>query len=236
VHGSLVERAKDGTGAIKGTRVLLRASPGKEFAPLEVRLDRGVVVVVLEVAGDWLRVIPPDKAFVYVFDDLLRDLGPVAEYRDALARGAEKRRKALLGNRKELSGKERELAKRRERREAVVRIGKEVLDGKGDTKAQEKSLTQIVLESDDDLTQGYANALLGLVRLRKDSEELAAKLARADKEHAEEAEALRTRAEEARKKYEDALKKAAILKTRREKPFRGVGVVTKREEGYALVE
>ena len=236
VHESLVSRNDDGTADVTASRVLLRATAGKEHAPLVTRLERGDSVTVLDVEGEWLRVIPPDRAEAYVFDGLVRELGPADEYRAALARAADKRRKALLGDAPERNEKVRAAEAREARRKAVVEVGEKVLAGEGDAAELRDRLTRISLESDDDLTRGYANALLSLLSLREETERLERRLKKLDAERDDAVDEVRKQYEAAKKKYEEALVAAELLKSRREKPFRAVGTIEKRESGYVLVE
>jgi len=235
VHSSLVKKNRDGTADVSASRVLLRATPDKEHGALSTRLERGDTLTVLGAEGEWLQVIPPARTVAYVFDGLVTELGPEEEYRAALARFATKRRKALLGDRPARDAKARADAEREARRKAVLEIGREVLGARGDTAKQERRLTRISLECDDDLTRGYANALLSLVRLRKETQRLEKLLATSEKTHEDEGREIQRQLDAAKKRYEDALKQADILKTRREEPFRAVGTIEKRGDGYVLV-
>ncbi|MEN8150023.1 MAG: SH3 domain-containing protein [Planctomycetota bacterium] len=235
VHGSLVERGDDGTAKVTAERVLLRATASKDHEPLDTRLERGEELTVLGEEGEWVRVISPARATAWVFEDLVKELGPPKEYRAALERDAAKRRVALLGDSPEREAKIRAAKERAARRKAVLALGKEILAGKGDVAEQQERLTRIALSSDDDLTRGYANALLSLVALRKDARELEDRLAKLSKERAEEVAKVREMLARARKLYEDARKRAEAMKTRREEPYRAVGTIEKREGGYVLV-
>jgi hypothetical protein len=236
VHSTLASENRDGTADVTASRVLLRATPDKVHAPLAVRLDRGDTLIVLGTEGEWLKVIPPERVTAWVFDGLLAELGPAEEYRAALARFGAKRRKALLGNRVEKTERIRAEEARAARRKAVLEIGREVLEERGDTAAQERRLVRISLESDDDLTRGYANALLGLVRLRQDTQRLEKRLAEAEKSREEDTKEIRKQLEAAKQRFEDARKRADLAKTRRENPFRAVGTVEKRDDEYVLVD
>jgi SH3-like domain-containing protein len=235
VHGKLIEKSEDGTAEVTADDVLLRATASQEHGALSTRLKRGEVLTVLGTAGEWVKVIPPERTTAWIFDGLLKELGPADEYRAALAVAAANRRKALLGDRQERRERQRAAKKREERRRAVLEVGAEVLDGKGDAGDQEARLKKIALESDDDLTRGYATALLSLVALRKDVLRLEARLAMAKEKHAEAAERAGKELETARKRYEDALDQARKMKTRREETWRAVGTIEKRKEGWVLV-
>jgi len=236
VHSTLVSKNRDGTADVTASRVLLRATADKDHAPLAVRLERGDSLTVLGAEGEWLKVIPPERVTAWIFDGLVTELGPADEYRAALARAAAKRRKALVGDRAERDEKIRAGLEREARRKAVLEIGRNVLEARGDTGEQERRLTKISLESDDDLTRGYANALIGLVRLRKDTQRLEKLLAAAEKSREVEAKEIRIQLKAAKKRFDDALKLADLAKTRRENPFRAVGTVEKRDGGYALID
>ncbi len=236
VHGSLVRREKDGTAVVTATRVLLRPTAGKELLPLETVLDRGEVLTVLGEKEGWVRVIAPLRAFAYVYGEYVRPLGPAREYRRELAAAAEKRRRELLASR---PGEEaRAIAEeraRRERKKAVIAAGAEILAGRGDPAAQERVLQRAVLEDDDDLTRGYARALLGLLALRREAERLREDLAKARAAKEESVAALEKRAAEAEARYREALKTARELRRERERPWRGVGVIEKRDGTTVLV-
>ena len=236
VHESLVKQSEDGPAEVTADRVLLRATANKEHGPLDTRLARGDELTVLGTEGEWVKVISPERVTAWIFEDLMKELGPAEEYRAALARAAAKRRILLLGDRPERQEKIRTARNRAARQKAVVEIGKEVLAGKGDTSEQERRLKRLALESDDDLTRGYANALLSLVSLRRDAEKLKESLAEAEKRRAEDTEKVRVLLAAAEKRYEAARKRAEALKASREKRYRAVGTIEKREEGYVLVE
>jgi hypothetical protein len=235
VHSSLVRRDPDGTAVVKATRVLVRPTPGKKLLPLETVLDRGEVLHVLGEEGDWLRVVSPDRLYVYVFDELVRELGPVSEYRRALERAARERLAELRGASPE-AARAREAEKQKELRKAALEAGDQVLEGGGETDALVRTLRRVTLESDDDLTRGYANALLALLDLRRRSEELRRDLERAAENEREKVEELEKSLAQAEERYRGALEKARVLRALREAKFRGVGKVVKQGEGFLLVE
>ncbi|MHC4473704.1 MAG: SH3 domain-containing protein [Planctomycetota bacterium] len=236
VHGKLVERRPDGTARVKATRVLLRATAGKDFAPLTTVLDRDETVTVLGEAGDWLRIIPPERTHLYVFEELIEAAGPVEEHRAALDRAAKARRERLLASRLPRKVEKDAAAVRKAHRETVVAAGKEVLAGKGDTGKLIEKLTPIALESDDDLTSGYANSLIALLTLREKAERLREQIERAKKEKAEEVESLSARLVRAEARYREALRVAQVKRELRERPFRGVGTIETRDGGFVLME
>jgi hypothetical protein len=236
VHSSLAERGPDGTAEVTATRVMIRATAGKDFRPLETVLDRGDRLTVLGEAGSWLRVIPPDRTHLYVFQELLEDVGPPADHRTALTRAATARRKRLLDSRLPRFPEVDPEARRKEHREAVVALGKRVLAGEGDTAGMQEALTRIALETDDDLTRGYANSLIALLSLRASAERLREQIERSKKEKKAEVEGLEQRLARAERKYRDALREAQVRRDLRERPFRGVGTIEKRGDGFVLSE
>jgi hypothetical protein len=236
VHSELVNRRSGGDGVVRTDRVLLRATAGKELLPLETVLSEGDRLVVLGEEGEWLKVLPPERAHLYVFEELVQELGPAAEYRAALSRAAEARRTELVGKPVSATEAADPAAKREARRKEVVRLGGLVMAGEGETREITNALQKIVLESDDDLTTGYAESLLVLVMLRSDSERLREQVAAAEKERDEVAEELTEKAAEAERRYRAELEKARALRSLRERPYRGVGVVERRGRDIVLVE
>jgi len=236
VHASLLRRDPDGTAVVTATRVLMRPTAGKEHPPLATRLERGDVLSVRGAEGEWVEVLAPERAHAWIFEELVRDLGPAAEYRAALERARKARSERLLEGRadaREAAAKEK---RRKEFRELVLKTGREVLAGEGDAAAQQRDLRKVALESDDDLTRGYANALLALVSLRREVDGVREALSRAEHEKSEAVAGLRKELEAAETKYRDALEKAQVLRTLRENPFRAAGTIRKRDERFALVE
>ena len=236
VHADLVKRRGGGDAVVGADRVLLRATPGKELLALETVLAEGERVVVLGEEGEWLKILPPERAHLFVFEELVAELGPSSEYRAALARAAEVRRAGLVGVTGAAPEKEDPEAKREARRKEVVRLGGLVLAGEGETEEVTNALRLIVLESDDDLTSGYAESLLVLMTLRSGAEQLRERVAAADRERDEVAEDLARQAAEAEVRYEAELEKARALRLLRERPYRGVGVVERRGAEIVLVE
>jgi SH3-like domain-containing protein len=236
VHASLAEVGTDGTALVTASDVLIRPTAGKEKLPLESKLNRGDVLTVLDREGDWLKVLPPDFVHVYVYGDYVRELGPVEEYRGRVERFARERRKSLTGDRSAELERAAAEKHRKEDRESVLRFGESILAGEGDAKVMEKELTRIVLESDDDLTRGYANSLLALLGYRTEAERLKSEVARAEEEKAEALDGLRADLDEARARYDEALERVRALRSLRENPFRGVGRIEKRGEELVLVE
>jgi len=205
VHKSLVKRGRDGAASVDASRVLLRATAGKDLLALETVLERGDELTVLGEKGDWLRIVPPERVHLYVFEELLKELGPATEYRAAIQRSAAARRAGLLGT---VEKKIDEELKRRELKEAALAAGEAVLSGGGDLEELTATLRRVSMDSDDDLTRGYANALLALLSLRRDAERLEKALAEQDRERAEEVVDLEKRLAAAEKDYKDALAKA----------------------------
>jgi hypothetical protein len=236
VHRSLLRLDPDGTAVVSASRVLMRVTAGKEVLPLESVLERGDVLAVLGESGEWVRVVAPDRAHLYVFEELLTELGPAVEYRRKLAEQAAARLKALGALREAAAEKPRDEEKQKKLREAVLTAGRSVLAGEGDTEELLSVLRGVVLESDDDLTRGYANALLALLGLRAEAEDLREEVGRADAERADEVETLRSRLADAEGRYAEALQKARVLQALRESPYRGVGTIEVRDGHFVLVD
>ena len=236
VHGSLVEIDPAGTALVTATDVLLRPTAGKTILPLDSKVTRGDVLTVLDRDGEWVKVIAPDRAHLYVYGDYVRDLGPVEDNRARVERAARERHDRLTGERTEEADRAVAERRRREDRDLVLRFGEEVLEGSGDAEGMRKELTRIVLESDDDLTRGYANSLLALLELRTEAERLRVEVERARREKDAELSRLSDDLKAAQGRFEAALSKMRELRLMRESPFRGVGRIEKRGADLVLVD
>jgi hypothetical protein len=239
VHSSLVRRDPGGEAVVTSDRVLLRPTAGKEQLPLETVLEKGDVITVLGEEGEWLRVIPPERTHLYVYAELLADLGPASEYRQRVEDAAARRREALLSGRSPEALRADREARQKALREEALALGEQVLAGEGDAADLKRRIDRISLEAEDDLTVSYANALLALLGQRAAAEALRRELAAAEGEKtrsADEIAALRARMEAAEKEYGTALAKAREIRAQRESPYQAVGVVEMREGGFALVE
>lgn len=236
VHSSLVSIGEDGVAVVAASRVLLRPEAGKDQPALDERLDEGERLPVLDRDGEWVKVLMPERVEAFVYGEFLREIGPVAEHADRAERAARARRERLLSGRTEEEQRLSTEKRRQEDREAVLAIGEKILDGEGDAEQMEERLRRVVLESDDDLTRGYANSLLALLELRKESERLRAEVEAAKKEKNDTRAGLESQLAEARRRYAEALDKVRVLRSLRENPFRGVGRIEKRGEDLVLVE
>ncbi len=235
VHRSLVQVEDEAEPVISASRVRLRVSAGKEVLPLETVLDRGQVVEILVREGDWLKIIAPPATHLYIYADYVEELGPAREYRKSLAEQAAIRRKQLVSGKTEDQLRREERERQRALRDGVVVAGKSVLAGEGDTGELTRNLRRIALETTDDLTRGYANSLLLLLGLRRQAELLREDLSRIDTERGEEVSALKARIEVAEGRYRRELENARALRAERERPFRRVGRIEKRNGKFVLL-
>ncbi|MCU0724539.1 MAG: hypothetical protein MUE73_01925 [Planctomycetes bacterium] len=238
VHSSLVRRERPGEAVVDADRVLLRPTAGKEQLPLETVLGKGDPLDVLGEEGEWLRVIAPESAHLYVYAELLKDLGPAAEYRRRLDDEASARRESLLSGRSPEALKADREARQKALREEALALGEQVLAGTGDAAELRRRIDSIALAAEDELTGGYANALLALLALRESVERLRLELGSAEAEKnrtAEELQAMRGRLSAAERDYQASLEKARELRALREGAFQAVGVVEAREGGFVLV-
>lgn len=236
VHSSLLEIGDDGVAVVTASRVLLRPVAGKDQPPLAERLDEGERLPVLERGDEWVKVLMPERVEAFVYGEYLKEIGPVADRHDRMERAARARRERLLSGRTEEEERIATEKRRKADREAVLAIGEDILDGAGDTAKMEERLRRVVLESDDDLTRGYANSLLALLELRKESERLRAEVEAAKKEKTDELSGLESDLAEARRRYSEALEKVRVLRSMRENRFRGVGRIEKKGADLVLVE
>jgi hypothetical protein len=238
VHSSLVRRERPGEAVVDADRVLLRPAAGQEQLPLETVLGKGDALDVLGEEGEWLRVIPPERTHLYVYAELLKDLGPAAEYRGRLEAAADGRREALLSGRSPEALRADREARQKALREEALALGELILAGEGDVADLRRRTNSIALSAEDELTAGYANALLALLTQRESAEGLRRELAMAETEKsrsAEELQALRERLSTAERDYEATLAKAREFRMMREGIFQAVGVVETREGVFVLV-
>jgi len=92
VFGDLVTRNGDGTGTVKGDRVLVRPRASTKWHELAGRLDRGESVKILDEKrgedGLWLQIVVPSRIPLFASAAFIRNAGP-ASLAVERAKGAE---------------------------------------------------------------------------------------------------------------------------------------------------
>jgi len=243
VSSDLVQVNADGTAEVAKTDVLMRATAGKEYVPLEGQtLQTGDRLTVLGKetgeSGEWLRVLPPGHVEYFVHGSLLERLGDEAEKTEDLARIALERRDAYTGGKEAEAAREAARAREETFAKAVESAGAALTSAPGDAlpddaAAQRDALREVMTEAEDPAVRAGAVSLTRDYLLRERLVEIARVKAEKDAVRGE-LEA-RLAAAEARYRAEvDALTK--VTPARAQRKFLAVGVLRSGLDGYELVK
>jgi hypothetical protein len=170
VHADLVDMGTGGKSAtVTRGDVLLRATPGQEYFPLEgQKLQKGDAVVVLGresgERGEWVKILPPDRIECFAAVKLLERRGGEAERAEDLARLAGERRDAYTGGRSAEAFRATQKTLEAEFQQSVDGAAKALAAAPrhalpSDAGKIREGLTQVMTESDDASLRARAAAV-----------------------------------------------------------------------------
>jgi hypothetical protein len=170
VSADLAEVGSDGKSVtVSRSDVLLRATAGQEYAPLDgQKLQKGDACVLLGrekgEKNDWLRVLPPARVECWLHKDLVERVAAVGEKAAELEKVALARRDAYTGG-KEAEAAKIDAAAREAGYAATVKEAGAALAAApagtlpADAEARREALTVVMTESGDPATRAKAAAV-----------------------------------------------------------------------------